>query len=73
MGERCTKPPRVLEQLRLQALRSRPGTFGVICCTATSAVHWLRLLCRTAGISRDSLHKRRETGGKQNKWRKKRK
>ncbi|KAL3144909.1 40S ribosomal protein [Trebouxia sp. C0010 RCD-2024] len=25
------------------------------------------------GISRDSLHKRRETGGKQNKWRKKRK
>lgn len=26
-----------------------------------------------AGISRDSLHKRRLTGGKQNKWRKKRK
>ena len=26
-----------------------------------------------AGISRDSLHKRRETGGKQNSWRKKRK
>ncbi len=26
-----------------------------------------------AGISRDSLHKRRETGGKQKKWRKKRK
>ena len=28
---------------------------------------------RTTGISRDSLHKRRATGGKQNKWRKKRK
>ncbi len=28
---------------------------------------------RAAGISRDSLHKRRLTGGKQNKWRKKRK
>ena len=26
-----------------------------------------------AGISRDSLHKRRLTGGKQKKWRKKRK
>ena len=26
-----------------------------------------------AGISRDSLHKRRLTGGKQPKWRKKRK
>lgn len=31
------------------------------------------LCCLRAGISRDSLHKRRLTGGKQNKWRKKRK
>jgi len=40
------------------------------------APHHPRLtpVCRqTAGISRDSLHKRRATGGKQNKWRKKRK
>ena len=29
--------------------------------------------CVLAGISRDSLHKRRLTGGKQEKWRKKRK
>jgi hypothetical protein len=28
---------------------------------------------RTLGISRDSLHKRRNTGGKQKPWRKKRK
>jgi ribosomal protein S8E len=28
---------------------------------------------RRAGISRDSLHKRRATGGKQKPWRKKRK
>lgn len=42
------------------------------CRVLTHAAALPLLLC-LAGISRDSLHKRRATGGKQKAWRKKRK